>query len=268
MCVIFMPVKAGGIGINDEWLGKKPRWAPDISLSTTFSTKYIWRGWNLGDQPVMQFDSSLSKWGLTLDVWGNYSCNNNKDRDDGRYQEITELDYTVDYTFNVGKMKEMYNMEKNELVDKLSFSFGYIYYTFPNVDWGNKYFSSQEIYTGVLYDCFLKPFFKWYWDISHGKGADGSGGDGSYFIAGVGHTFDFGAGITTDLGITGAYNDEQWTNKSGFADMVFSGAVNIPVLRYFIISPRIAYSLLLDRNTYNDTEENEFYGGVTAKFVY
>ncbi|MDD5487710.1 MAG: hypothetical protein PHH49_01955 [Candidatus Omnitrophica bacterium] len=268
-CLAFaLATTAVAVDLNGEWLGERPEWAPDVSLSTTFLTKYIWRGQNLGDEPVMQFDGSLSKWGLTFDIWGNYSTNHDKTMDGGRYQEITELDYTVDYTFNVGEMAEKFEMGSLGFADPLSVSMGYTYYTFPNVDSGNKYFSSHEMYLGVAYDTLLQPSFTWYWDIGHGKGSGGSGGSGSYFLFGLGHTFEFENDITADLGLTFAYNDQQWTDKSGWSDMNISGGVNIPVFKYFTITPTVSYSVILDRKTYNDAQSNEFYGGVTIGFAY
>ena len=211
----------------------------------------------------------LSWYGFTFDVWTNYSLNNNKERDGGRYQEFTEIDYTVDYTFNIGEMSDTLGFDSPDLLDPLSISAGYIYYTFPNVDWDDKYFDSQEIYFGASYDCFLQPSFTWYWDVDHGKGNSDGGGNGSYFLFGIGHTFDFEeSGISANVGMTTGIINEQWTDKTGFADMVFSGDVNIPVFNYFTITPSIAYSLILDRDTYNDASENEFYGGITISFEY
>ena len=36
-------------------------------------TKYVWRGWVLEEEPVMQFDTYLSRGGITLDMCGNYT---------------------------------------------------------------------------------------------------------------------------------------------------------------------------------------------------
>jgi hypothetical protein len=254
--------------LNEKWLPEKSEDMPTISLATSFFTKYIWRGWNLGDEPVMQTDSSISWKGFTFDFWTNYSMNNDKTKDEGRYQEFTEVDYNIDYTLNFGEMSEMMYMEIPEILEPLSMSAGYTYYTFPNVDWDDKYFDSHEVYIGASYHVLLQPSFTWYWDVGHGKGNSDGGGHGSYFVVGIGHTFDFDNDITADLGMTIGYNDEQWTNKSGWSDMVFSGGVNMPVFGYFMITPSLSYSLILDRDTFSDASENEFYGGITIGFEY
>jgi len=56
------------LDFNGEWLGEKGEYVPEVSFSSTFLTKYIWRGQNLGDDPVIQNDLSISEGGLTLDV--------------------------------------------------------------------------------------------------------------------------------------------------------------------------------------------------------
>ncbi|MCK4852453.1 MAG: hypothetical protein KAS86_04985 [Candidatus Omnitrophica bacterium] len=255
--VMAVVVSAGpgasyALDLNGEWLPEKPEWAPDISFSTTFLTKYIWRGQNLGDDPVMQPDLSMSKCGLTLDIWGSY--------DTGTGDELTELDYTIDYTFNVGEMAEKLDMGSMGVLDPLSLSAGYTYYTFPNVDWDSEGFDTHEVYLGCAYDILLQPSFTWYWDVDTGHGC--------YYTAGIGHTFEFDGGISAGLGMTAAYNDEQWTDRSGWSDMVFSGDVTIPFFTYFTVTPSVAYSVVLDRDTYNDAQSNEFYGGVSIGFAY
>ncbi len=269
LTVLTLTGSNAGADTGRGWLPEKSGRMPDISHSQSFMTKYIWRGWNLGDEPVWQTDTSVSKWGVTLDVWTDYSLNNDKSRDGGRYQEFTEIDYTVDYTFNVGEMPEMIDFDGPDILDPLSLSAGYIYYTFPNADWEDKFFDTHEIYFGTSYGCFLQPSFTWYWDVDSGKGSPDGGGDGSYFLFGVSHTFAFGEnGISATVGMTTGIIDEQWTDKTGWADMVFSGEACIPLLEYFTMKPNLAYSLILDSNTYNDAAENEFYGGVTVSFEY
>ncbi len=268
MFIFCITTNSFAMDLNKKWLSEKAENMPTISLSDSFLTKYIWRGWNLGDEPVMETDASIFWHGVTLDIWSNYSFNNDKTKDGGRYQEFTEMDYTIDYTLNMGDFGDMIGAEMPEIVKPLSLSTGYIYYTFPNVDWKSKYFDSHEVYFGASYSSLLQPSFTWYWDVASGKGNADGGGDGSYFLFGISHTFEFEGGISVDLGVTAGYNDEQWTNKSGWSDMVFSGGVNIPVFGYFTVTPNVRYSLILDRDTFNDAAENEFYGGLKIGFEY
>ena len=172
------------------WLPEKSEDAPVISFSNSFLTKYIWRGWNLGDEPVWQMDTAISWYGFTFDFWTNYTLNDEKGRDVG-YQEYTEIDYTIDYTFNIGEMGDTLNVETPEILDPLSISAGYIYYTFPALDRDDKFYDTHEVYFSAAYDCLLQPYFAWYWDVGRGKGNSDGGGHGSYYEFGIGHTFDF-----------------------------------------------------------------------------
>ncbi|MDP8258549.1 MAG: hypothetical protein P9L90_03915 [Candidatus Aadella gelida] len=245
---------------GEEWLPEKDEWVPDVSLSTTFLTKYIWRGQNLGNEPVMQVDGSLSKDGFTFDIWGNYSLAKDKTVDSGRYQEFTELDYTASYEFNVGDALEKMNMGDSEIFDPLSITTGYTFYTFPNLDLKADGSYSHETALGVSYNVLLQPFFTWYWDVEAGHG--------SYLQFGGGHTFDLGNGIEASLGTSLAYNYEQWTTQHGWSDMLITADVSIPVLEYFTVTPQVAYSVILDRDTYSDAQSNEFYGGISVGFAY
>ncbi len=255
--------------IEGGWLPEKPEGMPDISVSHGFFTKYIWRGWNLGDEPVMQSDVTLSWYGFEFNFWTNYSLNNDKNRDEGRYQQFTEIDYTIGYSFNLGEASEYAGMEIPSIFEPLDISAGYTYYTFPDVDRKDKFFDSHEVYLGVSYDVLLSPSFTWYWDVGSGKGNSDGGSNGSYFEFGIGHTFDIlDTGIAVIAEMTTGIVNEQWTDKTGMGDMVFSLAVDIPFLNYFTVTPSVAYSVILDRSTYNNESSNEFYGGIVFSFAY
>jgi hypothetical protein len=243
-----------------DWLPETEDWLPETGGNVAFMTKYVWRGWLLDEEPVMQFDTYMSKWGFTLDVWGNYSLNNDKAKNFGRYEELTELDYTISYNFTIGDMGEKLGVDTPGLLDPFGISAGYIFYTFPNLDFNEKGSYTHEAFLACSYDAFLQPFFKWYWDVEAARG--------SYLQFGGGHTFEFDGGISASLGLAFAYNYEQWTDESGWSDMLLSADVSMPILKYFTVTPSVAYSVILDRDTFNDTQENEFYGGITFAFDY
>ena len=195
---------------------EKPQWAPDISGGLNFETKYIWRGQNMVDGPVLQPEAALSKYGLTLSYWGNVEM-------DGSVSRWTEHDYTIDYTTYIGKLLGAPTLEKLEV------SIGNIFYIFPLNS--GKEFHSEEFYFGFSYDCLLQPWFKWYVDYARGAG--------SYLQFGIGHTFNMPGGISAKLGTTLAYNAGQWGYGYKLAPMLFSGEVSIPVFKYFSVTPNI-----------------------------
>ncbi len=201
------------------------------------------------DDPVLQPKASLSKYGLTLSWWGNFSTASDQDM-------WTEHDYTVDYTLNIGEARKFFKMDEEnlEFLNPLGFSFGNIFYIFPEES--GKNFHSEEFYFGLSYDCFLQPFVTWYVDYARGAG--------SYIEFGISESVDLSNGINAGAGITFGYNAGQWGYGYKFAPMLFSGEVNIPVLKYFTITPNINYSLALDRWRKDDglAYGSEFYGGV------
>lgn len=247
MVAVMFAGSAHALDFDGEWLGEKPENMPDISIETAFLTKYIWRGQNLGNDPVIQSGITVGKYGLSVNIWGNVDTS----FEDG----LTELDYTLDYSFNVGEMLENIDAGSWGVLDPLSISTGYIYYTFPNLDWTTDGWDSHELYISVSYDIILQPYFSWYWDVDTGNG--------SYYEFGGSHSFDFDNGISAGLGLSFGYNDGQWGFNRSWTNTLLSGDVSIPFFNYFTVTPSVAYSISLD-----DQYESEFYGGFTIGFDY
>ncbi|MCQ9207080.1 MAG: hypothetical protein NG740_04285 [Omnitrophica bacterium] len=230
--------------------GERPEWMPEITADVMFETKYIWRGQNLGNDPVIQIGTGASLVGLSFAMWGNY--------DTGPLDRFTEWDYLFDYTFNVGEATEWFGMgDKNSaILDLLSASVGYTYYTFPNLPDDKKGTNeSHEPYASLSYDVLFQPFLTVYMDVDTGGG--------TYWEYGVSHAFELSEDIEAGLGITGGYNAGQWGFDWSFSNLLFSGEVGIPIFEYFTISPNVNYSLPLD-----DQYDAEFYGGVNINATY
>lgn len=243
---ILITVFSHGITAAEETEGsEKPEWIPEISAEVTLETKYIWRGQRLVDDPVIQPAASVRLPGLTFSVWGNY--------DAGTLDKFTEWDYIFDYTTSIGEIRKRLTMDEEglEFINSLGISIGYTFYTFPHLS-GDDY-TSHEFYVGLSYDVLLEPFFTYYYDFDSGNG--------SYFEFGAGHTFELPGGVALDLGLTTGYNLDQWGYDSSFSNMLFSGSVDVPLFKYFAVSPDVNYSLALDSQY-----DCEFYGGVKIIF--
>ncbi|OGW75657.1 MAG: hypothetical protein A2Z72_09010 [Omnitrophica bacterium RBG_13_46_9] len=224
---------------------EKPEWAPDVTAEVAFERKYVWRGQTMVDGTVIQPGASVSKYGFTVSVWGNY--------DTETLERFTEWNYIFDYTMNIGNVKKIIGADsKEKFVDPLSFSFGYTYYTFPHLD-GDSY-DSHEIYTGIFYDWIVKPFVTYYIDFDSG--------DGSYWEFGARYSFVMGR-VTVDTAITAGYNAGQWCYDKSFSNILFSGSVTIPVIKHITISPDVNFSLALD-----DQYDSEFYGGLKIALAF
>ena len=243
--------------LNPIWVPEieKPEWAPDIEAGMTFETKYVWRGQQMADDFVLQPEAAVSKYGLTLSWWGNFSTASDR-------EVWTEHDYTTDYTFNIGEARDFFGTARDgeEFMDPLGLSFGHVFYIFPEES--GKNFHSEEFYLGISYDSFIAPFVNFYMDYARGAG--------SYMEFGIAPSVELARGIIAAAGVTAAYNAGQWGYGYKFAPMLFSGEINVRTLKYFTITPNVNYSLALDR----EREDNglaygsEFYCGVKVNAAF
>ena len=204
------------------------------SVGAVFNSKYIWRGQNLLDGPVLQPEGCLTYAGWTGTVWANY------DADEG--DEWTELDYTLDYTASLGVVAPS--------LEILSVSVGYTYYTFPPLRHHPEvgvHDDSHEVYAGLSLDALLSPSLIVYYDFDQG--------DGMYYEAAIAHSFSLGVPVLS-LGGSVGYNDGQWAYESSFSAALLSVALDVPVTKALTWNATAAVSVALDSQY-----EDEFYGG-------
>lgn len=213
----------------------------DISFewSNAIYSKYIWRGQNLGDDWCYQPTITVGYKGLGLTLFANYNTVGNTD-------EWSELDFTVDYTTDLGFV--------DSSLEKVSVSLGYTYYTYPNISSNLPEYDSHEVYLGIGADVFLSPTLTVYYDFDTG--------DGVYYEAGISHSFDVGK-CTISPSLSLGYNDGQWGYDPSFSSLLIGVNTSIPVGEYFTVEPMVAESVALD-----DQYEDEFYGGVNFTISY
>jgi hypothetical protein len=220
------------------------------SASVDYFNKYVWRGMNLDNKSVLQYNMSGSAWGFTGAVWANMPLT---DYTGYKAGEFNEIDYSLDYS------KAIPN------TDKVSFSLGIIHYTFPgtvDVDLtaGTVGVSATtEIYGGLSFNVPLNPSVTWYRDIDTI--------DGSYLALGVGHTFEkIGAwsddeyislDLSANFGVGGpAYNVGYWgvEEKTKFNDFTLNVGLPITLKHGVSITPSFHLSTILSgaiRDTYS-----------------
>jgi len=197
------------------------------ALQLDYASKYIWRGIEVNDEPVLQPSVTLSAAGFSFNAWGNYDLT-----DGGREDNFSEYDYTLKYA------------TKLDDEDKLAFEVGAIEYYFPPRGAGN---DTQEAFVTLGYDCLLAPTVSVFYDFGEVHGFYGQ--------AGIGHTFvldeeeerlklNLGAKIgyaTTD------YNAGYFgVNKNGLNDGVLSAGLSYAVTEKFTVAWTLLYSELLD----------------------
>ena len=224
---------------------------PEVSgsASVDIMSQYIWRGWQLSDDSVIQPSVGITYEGLGANIWSNY---------DNDTTAITETDYTLNYTFNI---------------EKFGFDVGYIFYTFPESD-----FDTQEIYASASYDVILSPSLTVYYDFDEGEGA--------FIVAAIGHSFALPKDISVDVGASVSYNASNLVmgavDGDAFSDFYngeISASASIPVYKALSITPMVAYSFplsndakdVLEANALAVTEDDDgdvFYGGVSISLSF
>jgi hypothetical protein len=217
----------------------------DIEASGNFDfySQYIWRGFSLDTDPVIQSGFNLSAYGFTFSFWSSWDIDNNDNLNSD------EIDYTIDYT------KEFNNF---------SLSLGHTYYDFPGT---NGY--SREFYIGVgLLDFPLNPAFTYYHDYGD---EDNGGGDGDYLVLEVSKSFDISSEpeIVFEIGAHVGYNHELFINGEG-GDYLFTAGFSIPLTEKLTFLPTLGYSIPFgDVEDIDDGNQKErFYGGFSMNYSF
>ncbi|MBU4376528.1 MAG: hypothetical protein KKD29_03520 [Candidatus Omnitrophica bacterium] len=209
-----------------------------VSADIAIYSDYIWRGFILDDDPVMQSGAAVELYGLKAIAWGNFGIDNSDDLDS------VEFDITLDYTYK-------YKV--------LSLSAGHTWYNFPPIDG-----RSLEFYIGGALDILLSPSFVWYHDYGN---ENHGGGDGDYFIFSAAHGFPlmkFGENdITLDIGGHIGYNHKLFMDGDG-GDFAIGGGLTIPINKYASFIPSVAYSVSfgdLARENDGNQKDKLYFGG-------
>ncbi|MBK35405.1 MAG: hypothetical protein CME26_07735 [Gemmatimonadetes bacterium] len=120
-----------------------------VEASVDALSGYLWRGGVLGAddkfvlQPSLTF--GLAESGFSFNIWGSFFA-----QDRTLTEGADELDFTLDYS---GSFPD----------SPISFSIGYIQYTFPNGGSGNEH--SEEAYGSLSFDHTLAPSVTLYYDF-------------------------------------------------------------------------------------------------------
>lgn len=224
-------------------------WAEDegggltVSADAGIFSKYIWRGYDLSDNIVVQPSLTLDYKGFSLNAWANVDTNPDADR------KWNETDWTLSYETAAGP---------------LSLGAGYIYYDLRGAE------DTKEIYIKAGYDTLLFPTLTIYKDIDLTPGY--------YFNLGLSHSVKVTEDISMDfsggLGYYISHNDniiEAATQKryKGFQDGLISAAMSIPINKSLTVSPGISYSFALSRKAREllGASSNTF-GGITLTYSF
>ncbi len=238
--------------IFTAWAEEQERPAADFGVA--FLSRYVWRGYALSDDSmVIQPSGTISYKGFAVNLWGNLDTH----YDDGTGHGTSifnETDLTVSYDHSFGPV---------------SLGAGYIYYGLEGLP------DSQEVYISAGYNILLSPTLTVYREISNYPSW--------YARLSLSHSFELPKEITLNVGASAGYYsyDDVYEASSdshkyhNFHDGVISASLDVPLGKYFTMSPMIAYSFPLSDDARNfiptlsvaevadDNDADFFYGGVT-----
>lgn len=218
----------------------------EVSADVAVYSKYMWRGFKLDDDPVLQSGAYLSGYGFDASVWGSFgiASDDNLDSD--------EVDYSVGYTYDL----------KEAIQVPVSISGGYTYYDFTSANT-----NSQEFYIGASFDVILSPSVIWYHDF---EDEDQGGGDGDYIVGELSYSYPIPDWpVSFDLSGHVGYNNELFIVGDG-GDIGIGAALPITLSKNCTLSPSVNYSIpfgdLEDADDGN--QDDEFYGGGILTFTF
>jgi len=218
--------------------------AVELGVSADFYGKYIWRGQNLDDDPVIQSAVSAAYKGFTASLWGNFETTNIN----GNSGDFSELDYSLDYSAALPGH------------EGIGYSVGVIYYDFP----GTILPRTTEIYAGLSLDATLNPSLTIYRDLDEA--------DGTYVSLSISHSFENvidlnGTTVGIDVGASlgwasKLYNKYYWTaNQSKLNDLTLS--VSLPMkIAGWSVAPSLNYVTLVS----DDIRATDAYGTASDFF--
>ncbi len=206
----------------------------DVSIDTVVLNKYVWRGLLLTDDPVFHTGITATYEVLSFNLWSNMDIgdvNANKN-------EVNEIDFTFDYSFNV----------KSFLLTA-----GIIHYAFPHTDFS----STTELYIGLNSQYTKDASFKIYQDIGES--------DGTYISLGYSSKTHVIEAISVDIG--GAVNfgtskNNQFyygKNRASLTDFLIGMNVPLEIGKYVSVTPVMTFTSIIDsniRDMFDDTDTN------------
>jgi hypothetical protein len=227
-----------------------------IDASATYTSKYIWRGYDLFDdhaafQPSATLD--LFDTGFSVNVWGSIPCGTGSNNQAGGINQWQEYDYTLAYGTTLFE-EEIYAVDA---------SVYYIYYDFPKL---NHMADTQEVAVGLAMPALVKIgeqaivpsyYVGKLWPTSSSVPD----------VAGWYHTLGLSTDVAipqTDLALTLKwdinYNDGMFTADHDWTHTTFGISTSVPV-GPVAVSPFLSYQVSMDDSV---NPEDEFWGGVTV----
>jgi len=209
-----------------------------FDADATFNTKYVWRGIDRNDDPVLQMAAYFSFQGLSVGAWGNLDLTDENDRSG----EFSEGQYAADYTW---------------LWSEVRMSVGAIYYDFP----GSNRDSTSEVYVGAGLNMPLSPTLMLFYDFDEADGAY-IPLSLSYTIPGAWKPFQDVRMTATIFGSvaygTSDFNEYYYgVDDNAFTDAQIGLALPMVFTPNFKVTPLIRFTSLLDSDIRDNMDDDD-----------
>lgn len=223
----------------------------------TFNTKYVWRGINSVDDPVLQPSVWLSCCGFTGGVWGSVELTdvNEVPGGDERAMKFTEVDLYLSYTTQLGPA---------------CVTAGIGDYIYPNTD----YNSTAEVSLVAALDLPLYPVISLYRDIREADGFYASLGV-SQAIPGVWQPSEEVSVSAPVLSASAGYGNSYhnafyyWYPEAAPADLTLNAIVPVSIGSSLSVTPAVHYAMLLDGEIKDLFEEDsQFWAGTSVSYYF
>ncbi len=200
------------------------------AAGTAYSSRYVWRGQLLNDDPVMHPDLTLSFGKLSLNAWGSINTRNVLGTDNEAYR-FQEIDWILNYAF--------------EPSEDLSLDAGVIRYDFP----GTGFSSTTEIYGKLGFPNLpLSPLAELYHDVDEAGGL--------YGRLGVSKEFEINDCLTAALGAKAGWGNKRYhkfylggLDESDASDFELSASLTWAATEKLSVSALASYTNFLATHT-------------------
>jgi len=272
---------------------------PTLSASYTFFSQYIWRGYELSRDSLVMFPSiTISYKGFGLNIWGDYDTKYEGSRGENQ-KEWFETDFVLTYSNSLGNLPNLSKV--SDIFKNINYTIGYIYYDTDFDVNGASYIrrwkyslkrdynlvsgggSTEEIYLILSYAMFGNPTISGWRQIETGEAW--------YVNFALSQNFALPKKVTEKLCWAQDWSYDvggwiSWMHRSAIAgerlhysamhDANIWAALNIPLNKYFSLSPTIQYSFPMSHAASDELEAASFdgrsdsfvYGGVVVKLAF
>lgn len=264
--MVAMSVAGAAIAQNEvvmvNQMGGSEAFQPEVTVEAALLSSYVWRGQVRNNDSVVQPQITLSQYGVSLNVWGNYDLGTNKD---GTSSDFSEIDFSLAYTIPLD-------------INEIAIDLGVIGYHYPaNGDGGVGDPSTTELFataTVLSFKDYIIPSVTFFGDIDEA--------DGTYILFNVVAPYQITDVLAVEGGISAgwgntSYNDYYFGDETGvsqdegFNDYNFYGNASYEIMENVMVSLNLTYTMLEGGSIRNEAgkiyeSKEKFWGGVKIAY--